>query len=180
MVTFENQKRSTYLIKDLSTITNTIQCNKLTVIDGRLFVLPNTASSGTIEVRDYQTNALLKTINDGANVETIGICFDETYIYIGKCIETITNKKYRDVYVRKYNRCTLELVSESPILYSGAVSTSASNSINAFAMLENGEYLYLACYGEKILKIKKVDFSSVANIAWRDPLYVIKHEMDFL
>jgi hypothetical protein len=181
MVTFENQKRSTYLIKDLSTITGTMFCIKLAIIDGRLFVLPNTANAGTIEVRDYQTNALLKTINDGANVGNSGICFDDDYIYIGKTVETITDKKYRYVYIRKYNRCTLDLVSESPILFAGSTPTSSSNSINTYGMIENGEYLYLACYGgpRKTLKIKKVDFSSVANIAWSDPLCMVKHENGF-
>ena len=48
MVTFENQKRSTFIIKDLSTITDTISCWTLAIIDGRLFVLPNTANAGTI------------------------------------------------------------------------------------------------------------------------------------
>ena len=62
MVTFENQKRSTYLIKDLSTITGTISCMKLALIDGRLFLLPKSTPFGTIEVRDYQTDVLLKTI----------------------------------------------------------------------------------------------------------------------
>jgi len=170
---------SRYRIKDLSTITNTIQCNKLTVIDGRLFVLPNTANAGTIEVRDYQTNALLKTINDGANVGVAGICFDETYIYIGKCIETITDKKYRDVYVRKYNRCTLELVSESPLLYTGITATISDNFSNVFAIVENGEYLYLACIqisnAVGIRKIKKADFSSVANVNWNISLNMVKH-----
>ena len=179
MVTFENQKRSRYLIKDLSTITNTISCITLTLIDGRLFLLPNSTHVGTIEVRNYQSNTLLKTINDGANVATSGICFDDDYIYIGKTVETITDRKYRDIYIRKYDRCTLELVSESPILYTASTSTSSTNSTNVYAITENGEYLYLACYGEKILKIKKVDFSSVASVLWRDPLNVIKHENGF-
>ena len=176
-----------YLIKDLSTITDTIQCYKLTVIDGRLFVLPNTANAGTIEVRDYQTNALLKTINDGANATTIGICFDETYIYISKCVETISDKKYRDVYVRKYNRCTLDFISESPILYTGVSSTVSTNSSNIYAMVENGEYLYLACIQtmqtagvfHKIRKIKKEDFSSVSEIVWKTPLNIIEHANGF-
>jgi len=170
---------SKYRIKDLSTITNTIRCRKITIIDGKIFLLPEDVNAGTIEVRDYQTNALLKTINDGANVMTAAICFDDDYIYIGKTVETTTDKKYRDVYIRKYNRCTLDLVSESPILFAGSVPTSSSNSVNTYGMIENGEYLYLACYGEKILKIKKVDFSSVANIAWRVPLHVIKRENGF-
>jgi hypothetical protein len=183
MVIFENQKRSRYLIKDLSTITNTIQCYNLTIIDGRLFVLPNTANVGTIEVRDYQTNALLKTINDGANTTTAGICFDETYIYISKCIESITDKKYRDVYIRKYNRCTLDLVSESPILYTGVSGVSLANYSNIFSMLENGEFLYLACIQDMqsptiyhhIRKIRKSDFSLVTSRGWITPLYIIKH-----
>ena len=84
---------SKYRIKDLSTITNTVSCWKLAIIDGKIFLLPNTANVGTIEVRDYQTNALLKTINDGANILTAAICFDDDYVYIGKTIETITDKK---------------------------------------------------------------------------------------
>ena len=172
---------SRYRIKDLSTIAGTIYCTKLAIIDGRLFLLPKATPLGTIEVRDYQNNNLLKTINDGANVITSAICFDDEYIYIGKTVETITDRKYRDVYIRKYNRCTLDFVSESPILFAGSTLTSSSNSVNAYAMIENGEYLYLACYGNnpKILKIKKVDFSSVANVAWMDPLNVIKHENGF-
>ena len=168
-------------MKDLSTISNTIRCRKIAIIDGKIFLLPDTANAGTIEVRDYQTNNLLKTINDGANVITSAICFDDDYIYIGKTIETIADRKYRDVYIRKYNRCTLDFVSESPILFAGSTLTSSSNSVNAEVMIENGEYLYLACYGgnPKILKIKKVDFSSVANVAWLDPLNVIKHENGF-
>ena len=134
-----------YRIKDLSTITNTIFCIKLAVIDGRLFLLPNSIHAGAIEVRDYQSNALLKTLNDGANVATAAICFDDDYIYIAKCIETVTDKKYRDVYIRKYNRCTLDLVSESPIIYTGVTGTTITNSSNIFAMVENGEFLYLAC-----------------------------------
>ncbi len=176
-----------YLIKDLSTITNTISCWKLAIIDGKVFVLPNTTSAGTIEVRDYQSNALLKTINDGANVGTVSICFDDDYIYISKCIETITDKKYRDVYIRKYDRCTLELVSESPILYTGISGTNATNSSNIFAMIENGDYLYLACVQSmqtvgdfhKIRKIKKSDFSSVVEIVWDTPLSITKHENGF-
>lgn len=169
------------LIKNLSTITNTISCRKIAIIDGKIFLLPNTANVGTIEVRDYQSNNLLKTINDGANVTTSAICFDDDYIYVGKTVETITDKKYRNVYIRKYNRCTLDFVSESPILFTEASSTSVSNSANMYAMTENGEHLYLACYGSnrKILKIKKVDFSSVAAVAWSDPLDIIKHENGF-
>ena len=170
---------SRYRIKDLSTISNTIQCYKLTIIDGRLFVLPNIANAGTIEVRDYQNNALLKTINDGANVETLAICYDADYIYISKCIKTVTDKKYRDVYVRKYNRCTLELVSESPLLYTGIAGATSDNYSNIFAIVENGEYLYLACIQTSnavgIRKIKKADFSSVASIAWNISLNMVKH-----
>ena len=187
MVTFENQKRSRYLIKDLSTITGSISCIKLAIIDGRLFLLPKNTPFGTIEVRDYQTNVLLKTITDGANAETTAICFDANYIYISKCVQRITDKKYRDVYVRKYNRCTLDLVSESPILYTGTSATNATNSSNIFEMVENGEYLYLACIQnmdtagifDKIRKIKKTDFSSVADIAWNLPLNIIKHTNGF-
>lgn len=178
---------SRYRIKDLSTITNTVFCIKLAVIDGRLFLLPNSIHAGTIEVRDYQSNALLKTITDGVNVETVAICFDADYIYISKCVQRITDKKYRDIYVRKYNRCTLELVSESPILYTGISATSSANSSNIFEMVENGEYLYLACVQtmdtagifDKIRKIKKTDFSSVADIAWNLPLNLIKHTNGF-
>lgn len=181
------QGEGPYLIKDLSTITDTISIYKMAIIDGRLFGLPNSANAGTIEVRDYQTNALLKTINDGANVATIGICFDETYIYIGKCIETITDKKYRGVYVRKYNRCTLDFISESPILYTGISGTAATNASNIFGMIENGEYLYLACVQSTqvagifhgIRKIKKTDFSSTAYVAWATPLNIIKHANGF-
>ena len=178
---------SRYRIKDLSTITGTIFCIKLAIIDGRLFLLPRSAYVGTIEVRDYQNNTLLKTINDGANAETPAICFDDDYIYISKCVQRITDKRYRDIYVRKYNRCTLELVSESPILYTGISATSSANSSNIFEMVENGEYLYLACVQtmdtagifDKIRKIKKTDFSSVADIAWNLPLNLIKHTSGF-
>ncbi len=178
---------SRYRIKDLSTITGTIFCIKLATIDGRLFVLPNTARAGSIEVRDYQNNTLLKTINDGANAETTAICFDADYIYISKCVQRITDKKYRDIYIRKYNRCTLNLVSESPILYTGISATTTTNSSNISEMIENGEYLYLACVQnmdtagifDKILKIKKTDFSSVADIAWNLPLNIIKHTNGF-
>ena len=174
---------SKYRIKDLSTITNTIQGYKLTIIDGKVFILPNTANAGTIEVRDYQTDVLLKTINDGANVATLSICFDDDYIYISKCIETITDKKYRDVYIRKYNRCTLDFVSESPILYTGITGTAVTNSSNIFGMIENGDYLYLACVRNTqipeithiIMKIKKSDFSLVSTLNWQTPLNVIKH-----
>lgn len=185
-ITYE-QGEGPYLIKDLSTITNTVSCYKFEIIDGRLFVLPTSASAGTIEVRDYQTGELLKTINDGATVGVAGICFDNDYIYIVKCVETITDKKYRDVYVRKYNRCTLDFVSESPILYTGISSTSGINSSNIFGMVEHGEYLYLACVQamqvvgdfHKIRKIKKTDFSSVLEIIWRTPLNIIPHENGF-
>jgi len=178
---------SRYRIKDLSTITNTVSCWELAIIDGKIFLLPETANSGTIEVRDYQTNALLKTINDGANTSTSAICFDDNYIYISKCVETISDKKYRDVYVRKYNRCTLDFISESPVLYTGVSSTASTNSSNIFAMVENGEYLYLACIQtmqiagdfHKIRKIKKTDFSSVSEIVWNTPLNIIERENGF-
>ena len=168
-------------MKDLSTISNTIRCHKIAIIDGKIFLLPEDINAGTIEVRDYQTNNILKTINDGSNVMASAICFDDEHIYIGKTVETITDRKYRDVYVRKYNRYTLDFVSESPVLFAGSTPTSRSNSVNTYAMTENGEYLYLACYGgsSKILKIKKVDFSSSANVAWIDPLNVIKHGNGF-
>ena len=186
MVTFENQKRSRYLIKDLSTITGTISCGKFRIIDGKLFLLPNTANAGTIEVRDYQNNNLLKTINDGANVETGGICFDTDYIYITKCVETITDRKYRSYYVRKYSRCTLNLVAESPILYTGDTSAGNNNSTNVFSMEENGEFLYLACVEvvlggntHKIRKIKKSDFSLVSTLNWYIPLNTIKNTNGF-
>jgi hypothetical protein len=176
-----------YLIKDLSTITDTISCRKLAVIDGKLFLLPKTTNAGTIEVRDYQTNVLLKTINDGVNVETMAICFDAEYIYISKCIETITDKKYRDVYIRKYNRCTLDFVSESPVLYTGITGTAVNNSSNIFGMIENGDYLYLACVRNSqipeithiIMKIKKSDFSLISTLDWQTPLNVIKHTNGF-
>lgn len=185
-ITYE-QGEGPYLIKDLSTITNTIFCYKLTIIDGKLFVLPTTTNAGTIEVRDYQTGELLKTINDEANVGVTGICFDNDYIYIAKGVETITDKKYRDIYVRKYNRCTLDFIAESPILYTGVSGTIYTNSSNIFGMVENGEYLYLACIQttqvvgdfHKIRKIKKTDFSQVAEITWDTPLNIIKHENGF-
>ena len=186
-ITYE-QGEGPYLIKDLSTITDTISIYKMVIIDGKLFVLPNTTSAGTIEVRDYQTNALLKTINDGANVSTVGICFDNNHIYIAKCVETITDKKYRDVYVRKYDRCTLELILESPVLYTGISSTVSTNSSNIFGIIENGEYLYLmgiqvgmtgGVNYNRIRKIKKTDFSSFSEIAWHTPLNIIKHTNGF-
>lgn len=178
---------SRYRVKDLSTITGTIFCVKLAIIDGRLFLLPNSPNVGTIEVRDYQNNTLLKNITDGANAETPAICFDDDYIYISKCVQRITDKKYRDVYVRKYNRCTLDFVSESPIIYTGISGTATTNSSNIFGMVENGDYLYLACIQSmqtvgdfhKIRKIKKIDFSSVADIVWDTPLNLIKHENGF-
>lgn len=178
---------SRYRIKDLSTITGAISCTKLAIIDGRLFLLPNPRHVGTIQVRDYQNNTLLKTLNDGANVETTAICYDADYIYIAKCIETMTNKKYKDFYIRKYDRCTLEFISESPILYTGISATTSANSSNIFEMVENGEYLYLACVQtmdtagifDKIRKIKKTDFSSVADISWNLPLNLIKHTNGF-
>lgn len=187
MVTFENQKRSRYLIKDLSTITGTIYCIKLAIIDGRLFLLPNSSHAGTIEVRDYQNNTLLKTINDGASAETPAICYDADYIYISKCVQRITDKKYKDVYIRKYDRCTMAFISESPIIYTGVSATNATNSSNIFEMVENGEYLYLACVQtmetaeifDKIRKIKKTDFSSFAEITWNTPLNIIKHTNGF-
>jgi hypothetical protein len=177
-----------YLIKDLSTITDTISCWRFEIIDGKIFLLPNTVNAGTIEVRDYQTNALLKTINDGVNVGVAGICFDNNHIYIANCVETITDKKYRDVYVHKYNRCTLEFISESPVLYTGVSETSVTNSSNIFGMVEHGEYLYLACVQtvqivqeitHRILKIKKADFSKFAEISWSTPLNIIEHENGF-
>ena len=177
------QGEGPYLIKDLSTITDSISCNKLEIIDGRLFVLPNNASAGTIEVRDYQSNALLKTINDEANVGATGICFDADYIYIAKCVETITDKKYRDVYVRKYNRCTLDFISESSVLYTGVSGTLSTNSANIFAMVENDEHLYLAGvhagYSHSVRKIKKSDFSQVSEITWHIPLNIIKYTNGF-
>lgn len=181
-ITYE-QGEGPYLIKDLSTITDTIYCYKMAIIDGRLFVLPYTLSAGTIEVRDYQSNALLKTINDGANVATLGICFDNDYIYMSKTIETITGKKYRDVYIRKYNRCNLELVLESPIIYGIITEKSATNSSNIFSIVENEEFLYLACVqstlieGENhhIRKIRKSDFSLVTRREWHIPLFITKH-----
>ena len=187
MVTFENQKRSRYLIKDLSTITGTIFCLRLEIIDGRLFLLPNSPNLGTVEVRDYQSDTLLKTLNDGANTSTQGICFDADYVYVSKCVQRITDKKYRDVYIRKYDRCTLELVSESPILYTGISETTSANDSSIFGMIENSEYLYLACAQtmptagvfHKIRKIKKTDFSSVTDITWNLPLNIIKHTNGF-
>ena len=159
----------------------------MSLVDGKVFVLPTAPNTGNIQVFDYQTGGLLKTINDGANVTTPAICFDDNYIYISKCVEIISDKKYRDVYVRKYNRCTLDLVSESPILYTGVSGTATTNSSNIFAMVENGEYLYLACIQtmqtvgvfHKIRKIKKTDFSSFADITWNTPLNIIKHANGF-
>ena len=178
---------SRYRIKDLSTTMTAIRCNKITIIDGKVFLTPTNAYAGTIEVRSYQYDVLLKTINDGANAETTAICYDADYIYISKCVQRITDKRYRDVYVRKYNRCTLDLVSESPILYTGISGTSSTNSSNIFEMIENGEYLYLACVQtmetteifHKIRKIKKTDFSSVYGIVWNTPLNIIKHTNGF-
>lgn len=178
---------SKYQIKNLSTIEGTISCGKLAIIDGKLFLLPNSINVGTIEVRDYQTNNLLKTINDGTNAATTSICFDDDYIYISKVIETITDKKYRDVYIRKYNRCTLDFVSESPVLYTGITGLTVTNASNIFAMIENGEYLYLACVRNTqipeithiIMKIKKSDFSLISTLTWQTPLNVIKHTNGF-
>ena len=178
---------SRYRIKDLSTITNTNSVYKMSLVDGKVFVLPAAPNTGNIQVFDYQTGGLLKTINDGANVTTVSICFDDDYIYISKAIETITDKKYRDIYIRKYNRCTLAFVSESPILYTGISATASTNSSNIFAMIENGEYLYLACVQTMqvagifhgIRKIKKTDFSSTAYVAWATPLNIIKHANGF-
>jgi len=179
---------SRYRIKDLSTITNVNRLYNMSLVDGKLFILPTASNLGNIQVFDYQTDVLLKTINhSGANVETTAICYDAGYIYISKCVQRTTDKKYRDVYVRKYNRLTLDLVSESPILYTGVTGTNATNSSNIYEMTENGEYLYLACVQnmdtagvfDKILKIKKTDFSSVADIAWNIPLNIIKHTNGF-
>ena len=168
-----------YLIKDLSTITNTNRVYKMSLVDGKVFVLPAVPNTGNIQVFDYQTGGLLKTINDGANIATISICFDDNYIYISKCVERISDKKYRDVYIRKYNRCTLELVSESPILYTGISGATSDNYSNIFAIVENGEYLYLACIQTAnavgIRKIKKADFSSVAIVNWNISLNMVKH-----
>lgn len=137
MVTFENQKRSIFAIKDLSTITanKTIYIDE---IDGKILTMPQIDNAGNVLVFDYQNDILLTTISTGATQNTNTVLCDSAYVYIPKCVHN-GNQKW--VYLRRYNRCTLAFVDETLIYqYLGTVV----NSANIFGIVENGDFLYIA------------------------------------
>ncbi len=125
-----------YLLKDLSEIelTNMSSCFNLEILDGKVFIFATSANSGIIEVRDYQNDTLLTTINTGGNQASSAFTFDNTYIYIG-CIKGTA----KNIYIQRYNRCTLAYVDEY-LLY--------TNALPAFlSMIYKDGYIYCACAG---------------------------------
>jgi hypothetical protein len=108
-VIFENQKRSTFVLKDLSTInlTSISAAFNIYAIDGKVFHISTSVNPGIIEVRDYQSNVLLTTISTGATQSSGAITSDSSYIYVG-CIKGTP----KSVYIQRYNRCTLAFVDE--------------------------------------------------------------------
>lgn len=173
MVTFENQKRSSYVLKDLSTINNTVDSVFFQIIDGKIFT--GSSSAGIVNVYDCEFNVLLKTINTNGNRAAYGITFDATNIYISKT--TIDGTKIY-WYIQKYNRCTLEYISETLVKENtGTLSTA----VQIMGLVENGDYLYAACVEvdsgvnrNKIRKILKSDLSTVAFVDFGTPLNVVK------
>lgn len=158
---------SRYRIKDLSIITS----NKVTFLDviiGRLFTIPQIDNAGIVLVFDYQTDALLTTINTGATQNSYTILSDDTYIYIPKCTH-LNNQKW--VYVQRYNKCTLAYVDEVLIYqYLG----EQSNSAGIFALVENGSFLYAASIestdsGNKH-KIRKINKSNLTTASYVEDL----------
>lgn len=126
---------SRYRIKSLSeitlsSITAVFGCY---IIDGKVFLIPTTAGGiGNIEVRDYQFDTLLTTINTGATQTSTALTYDASYIYIS-CIKGTP----KSVYIQRYNRCTLAFVDEH-LLYQNDTPTFNK-------MLYRDGYIYCQC-----------------------------------
>lgn len=127
---------SRYRIKNLSEITlsNMSSCFNFEILDGKVFCFATSVNPGIIEVRDYQFNTLLTTINTGGNQASSAFTFDNTYIYIGAIKGTA-----KSMYIQRYNRCTLAYVGEY-LLY--------INAAPAFLSMQYKDgYIYAACAG---------------------------------
>lgn len=103
------------------------------IVDGKVFLIPTTAGGvGNIEVRDYQFDTLLTTINTGATQTSTAVTYDASYIYIS-CIKDTP----KSVYIQRYNRCTLAFIDEY-LLYQNDTPTFNK-------MLYRDGYIYCQC-----------------------------------
>ena len=162
-ITYE-QGEGPYLIKDLSTISaNAIVY--LNEVDGKIFTMPQFSNAGIVLVLDYQSDTLLTTISTEATQNTNTVAWDNTYVYIPKCVHN-SNQKW--VYLRRYNKRTLNFINEVLIYqYLGGVE----NSANISGIVENGDFLYVASLEStdagnkhKIRKLNKSDFTTASYV----------------
>lgn len=158
---------SRYRLKSLSEIelTNMSSCFNLEILDGKVFLFATSANPGIIEVRDYQNDTLLTTINTGGNQASSAFTFDNTYIYVG-CIKGTT----KSMYIQRYNRCTLAYVDEY-LLY--------TNSAPAFLSMKYKDgFIYVACAGtvdtpsHRIRKWSTTTLSTVVEAYFNTPTWI--------
>ena len=156
MVTFENQKRSRYLMKDLSTInlTSISEVFNIYAIDGKVFHISPSINPGIIEVRDYQSNVLLTTISTGATQSSGAITSDSSYIYVG-CIKGTP----KSVYIQRYNRCTLAFVDEYLLYQNDTPSFNSMVCVDGFVYC-----LCIATTGTLQHSVKKFSTTSLTVI----------------
>ena len=133
---------SRYRIKDLSTInlTSIISVFNFEILDGKVFCFATTVNPWIIEVRDYQSDVLLTTINTGGNQASSAFAYDDTYIYIGAIKGTA-----KSIYIQRYNRCTLAYVDEY-LLY--------TNAAPAFLSMKVYWFIYNAVISKKCINTK--------------------------
>lgn len=147
---------SRYLIKDLSTInlTSVSSIFNFEILDGKIFCFATSSNPGVIEVRGYQSDILLTTINTGGNQASSAFTWDNTYVYIGAIKGTT-----KSMYIQRYNRCTLAYVDEY-LLY-----TNASPAF--LSMAYKAGYIYAACAGTvdtSSHRIRKWDTTTLSTV----------------
>ena len=162
---------SKYRIKDLSETTfNAItQCRGLNVLDGKIFCFTGSGQAGIIEVYDILSMSLIKTLNVNSSSINTAFAYDDTSIYLVRLYRV--NDKPR-VTILKYNRCTLNLAEESPIIYS---SETVGSTVTANGLCYKNGFLYLtvAFTGDHhVKKIDVVDYSST-RADYNTPLNVV-------
>lgn len=148
-----------YRIKDLSSQNfETILCGLSTsqIVDNKIFIFGVHPQNHLIEVFDIMTLTKITAINTGSNTHlTTSLAVDDNFIYLTKITLVSTTSSIR---ILKYNRCTLALVEESPVVYTSINITSyvlTSFHHNGFVFLGIDEP-----DGGKIVKVSLADYST--------------------
>lgn len=148
-----------YRIKDLSSQnfeTILFGYNTSQIVDNKIFIFGERPQNHLIEVFDTMTLTKITTINTGSNTHiTTSLAVDDNFIYLTKITLVSTTRSIR---ILKYNRYTLALVEESPVVY-----TSINIKSYVLTSFHHNGFVFLGISeldGGKIVKVSLADYST--------------------